>query len=325
VLWILRDILLLVVTAVVIASALEPGVVFFKRHRIPRILSVMCMYVLVFGSVFSIVYFFVPPIIDDVQNFVATVPQYLDTVNLPWEGVKGSTTALFSPAGDAQSFFDSLLQFRDVFTGTSGGFFRIFSVFFGGIFSFLLVIILSFYFTLQETSVEDFLRVVTPAKQEEYAVDLWRRAQKKIGLWMQGQIILSIIIGVLIYLGLLIAGVPYALLLAVITAVTGLIPVFGSIAAGVLAVSVAFTHDGFTLALITGGLYIIVNQFEANLIYPLVVKKVVGLPPILVILALIAGGALAGFLGILLSVPVAAALQEMVTDFEKGKRREHSS
>ncbi len=85
---------------------------------------------------------------------------------------------------------------------------------------------------------------------------------------------------------------------------------------------VAFSHGGIALALIVMGLYIVVNQFEANLIYPLVVQKVVGLPPLLVILALVAGGTLAGFLGILLSVPVAATILELLSDFEKRKHRQ---
>jgi predicted PurR-regulated permease PerM len=68
------------------------------------------------------------------------------------------------------------------------------------------------------------------------------------------------------------------------------------------------------------GFYLIVNQFQANLIYPLVVQKIVGVPPLLVILALIAGAQLAGFLGIILSVPAAAILQELVQDIQKGKR-----
>ena len=66
-----------------------------------------------------------------------------------------------------------------------------------------------------------------------------------------------------------------------------------------------------------------VNQFESNLIYPLIVKKIVGVPPLLVIVALIAGYTLAGFLGVLLSVPAAAVLLEFITDFDKRKRRAH--
>ena len=322
VLWILRDLLLLIITAIVIASAIEPGVAFFVRYKIPRFFSVLLMYVLVFGSLFSLIYFFFPPLIADASQFFSTIPQYLNTINVPssLSGIIGASDLLGSQQ-QAQSLIETLTTFQSVFTSSSEGVFRLIAIFFGGIFSLLLVIVLSFYFALQETGVDDFLRLVVPLSYEEYAVGLWRRAQKKIGLWMQGQILLSVIVGVLVYLGLLIIGIPHAFLLAVITAIAEIIPVFGSLLSGVVAAGVASSAGGIALALITVGLYVVVNQFESNLIYPLIVKKVVGLPPLLVILALIAGGTLAGFLGILLSVPIAAVALEFLSDLEKRKRR----
>ncbi len=319
-LWVLRDLALLVLTAIVIASAIEPGVQFFTKKRLPRVLSVAFMYLAVFGSLFATVYFFVPPILNDTKDFLSTAPQYLDTLNIPAPLAGFADTARITAGQDqSQSIFDTIFTFQSAFADTSGGTVRVLSTFFGGIFALILVIVLSFYFAIQEKGVEDFLRLVTPSKHEEYVVDLWGRAQKKIGQWMQGQLLLSLIVGVIVYLGLLILGVPYALLLAVLTAVLDLIPIFGSFIAGIAAVVVAFTSGGLTLALIVAGLYFIVNQFEANLIYPLVVNKVVGIPPLLVILALIVGGSLAGFLGVLLSIPLAAAFREFVGDVERRK------
>jgi predicted PurR-regulated permease PerM len=182
--------------------------------------------------------------------------------------------------------------------------------------------VFSFYFAVQETGIDDFLRLVTPVEHEQYVVSLWRRSQDKIGKWMQGQLLLGLIVGVLLYLGLVILGVPYALLLAVLAAIFELIPVFGQILAALPAIAVAFGDGGVTAALLVLGLYLIVQQFESNLIYPLVVKKIVGVPPLLVILALLIGAKLAGFLGILLSVPIAAALQEFINDIQKKKDRE---
>ena len=138
---------------------------------------------------------------------------------------------------------------------------------------------------------------------------------------MQGQILLSVIVGILVYLGLLIIGVPYALLLAVFTAIAEIIPIFGSLMAGTVAVIVGYSSGGVALAAIVFGLFVVVNQFETNLIYPLIVKKVVGVPPLLVIVALIGGYTLAGFIGALLAVPVSAVLLEIISDFDKRKRR----
>jgi predicted PurR-regulated permease PerM len=320
-LWILRGLVLLVLTAVIIASAIEPGVIAFRRWRIPRVLAVSIMYIVLFGAIFGLIYFFIPPILSDTQNFISIVPQYLNTLNLP-PALSTQVLGLASGTHQSQSIFQTLFAFQSAFSGNaSEGSFRLITTVFGGVFSLFIVVVLSFYFAIQETGVEDFLKLVTPSQYESYAVDLWHRAQIKIGQWMQGQLLLSLLAAVIIYLGMTILGIPDALLLAVFTAIAELIPIFGSFIAGFPAVIIAFSTGGIPLALIVAGLFIIVNQFEGNLIHPLVVKKVVGVPPLLVLLAIIAGGDLAGFLGVLLAVPLAAVLREALSDFEKRKRR----
>lgn len=192
---------------------------------------------------------------------------------------------------------------------------------FGGLFSFVLIIVFSFYFAVQERGIASFLRIITPPKHEKYAIDLWKRSQLKIGLWMQGQLLLALIIGVLVYLGMMILGVKYALLLALLAAVAELIPLFGPVLAAIPAVAIGFIDGGATLGFLVVGFYVIIQQFENHLIYPLVVKKVVGVPPLLVILALLVGGQLAGFLGIIIAVPLAATLMEFLNDLEKDKKK----
>jgi predicted PurR-regulated permease PerM len=325
VVWLLRDLILLVLTAIVISSAIEPGVVFFVRRRIPRFIAALLVYVLVFGALFLVLYLFFPPIVSDATGFLSAMPHYLDTINLSTSFPSISAADLSNSSSGTQSFVHTLISLQSVFTAGSSGILQLLVTFFGGIFSLSLVIVLSFYFALQDTGVDDFLRLVMPVTYENYSIDLWKRAQKKIGLWMQGQILLSVIVAILVYLGLLIIGIPYALLLSVFTAMAEIIPIFGSLIAGALAVIVAYSSGGVALGAIVAGLYIVVNQFESNLIYPLIVKKIVGIPPLLVIVALIAGGTLAGFLGVLLSVPLAAVALELITDFDKRKRRIQSA
>jgi predicted PurR-regulated permease PerM len=315
--WKLHLLLLLVLTAIVIASAIEPGVNFFVRHRIPRIIAVLFMYLAVFGTIFSVIYFFLPPLFIDAQGLAATLPQFINGLNLPGAGLP---TFAPSTGQGASSLISTLFSFRAAFMNSTNGTFQVVASFFGGIFSLGIVIVLSFYFAIQETGVESFLRLVVPPKNEAYIVNLWHRAQRKIGLWMQGQVLSSLIGGTIAFLGLLILGVPYALILAVFTALAMLVPIFGSFLAAFPAVLVAYTSGGLPLALIVAGLYLIINQFEAHLIHPLVVNKVVGIPPLLIILALIIGEELAGFLGVLLAIPLAAALRELITDYDKGKR-----
>jgi predicted PurR-regulated permease PerM len=314
----LRDLVLVVLTAVVIASAMEPAINFLTRHSVPRLLGVIMMYLLVATVFFGVLFFFIPPVLDDASSFLTRLPDTLSNLNisdvthglLPW----GSVTETLSSA-------DLLHRLSQTLADSTGGVFTTLSAFFGGVTSFVLVVVFSIYFSVQETGIDDFLRVVSPAKHQAYVLNLWKRSQAKIGKWMQGQIVLALIVAVLLYLGLTILGVPYALLLSVLAAIFELIPVFGQIFAAVPAIAVGFGTGGVTEALLITGLYVVVQQFEAHLIYPVVVKKVVGIPPLLVILALLIGIKLFGFLGVLLSVPIAGAIQELVSDIDKAKAR----
>jgi predicted PurR-regulated permease PerM len=313
----MRDIVLIVLTAIVIASAIEPGIVSLRRYRINRVFSVILIYLCVALVFFSVIFLFIPPLVDDAMSFLARLPATLAGLSLSdaTHGLLPDFSASFSP----NDFLGSISQ---TISATTGGVFTTLSAFFGGITSFVLIVVFSFYFSVQETGVDDFLRLITPAREQAYVLNLWKRSQDKIGKWMQGQLILGAIVGVLLYLGLTILGVPNALLLAVLAAVFELIPVFGQILAAVPAVAIGFVDGGVTGALLVAGLYIVVQQFEAHLIYPVVVKKVVGVPPLMVILSLIVGAKLAGFLGILLSVPIAGAIQEFVADVERRKIQE---
>jgi len=317
-LWFLKDLVLILVTAIVIASAMEPAINFLTKRRIHRVLSVILMYLFVASVFLTVLFVFVPPLLGDAANFLSRLPQTLSAINisdathgiLPWGNV-----------GDQISSADLLRNISETLSDTTGGVFTTLSAFFGGLTSFILIVVFSFYFSVQETGVDDFLRVVTPIKEQAYVLNLWKRSQEKIGKWMQGQLILGIIVGILLYLGLVILGIPNALLLAVIAGLFELIPVFGQILAAIPALMIGFSDGGVTALLLVAGLYLVVQQFEAHLIYPVVVKKVVGVPPLLVIIALIVGAKLAGFLGILLSVPIAAAIQEFVSDVERKKSK----
>lgn len=310
-LWHLSTLVLLLLSAIVIASAAEPGVEFFMKYKFPRGLAVVSVYASVLACLIALVWFFVPPMLEEAITLLAVLPQFVSQVsNL-------NSLPFLQNASLAPSLTDSILSLQNAFTNTGTGVLKFLSSIFGGLFYFVLTIVISIYFSFQETGVDDFLRLVTPEKQRDYVLGLWKRSQKKIGLWMQGQLLLSLIITILLFLGLSLLGMPYALLLAIFAGIMELIPVFGSVAAAVPGIVVALTTGDLTTVALVAGLYLVVNQFQAHLIYPLVVKKVVGVAPILVIIALIAGGQLAGFLGVLLSVPIAACIQELVSDVQK--------
>lgn len=323
-LFVVKDLLLVLLTSIVIASAVEPGTQWFTKRRIPRAVAVLTIYVAVIVMFAAIFYFFVPTLIKDVDNVLNSLPNYIELVTNTSVERFGNFPEIQSLINEL-SFANSGELFSRISSGVSGatlGFINTASAVFGGIFSFLLIIVLSFYLAVQEDGVTNFLRIVIPVQHEKYVVGLWKRSQKKIGLWMQGQLILGVLIGVLTYLGLSILGIENALFLALVAAIFELIPLFGPILAAIPAVGFALVQDGVTLGLLVVGLYIIIQQFESQLIHPLVVKKIVGIPALIAIIALIIGGQIAGFLGLIISVPVAAAVMEYITDVEKKKAAE---
>lgn len=331
VLYLIRDIVLLVLASVVIASSIEPLILWLGLRKINRLISVIATYVALGVAFVGIFYFFVPSLLSDTASFLGSLPQYIDTISIDGaplteprqvaekisENISQSKQVVEGFSGS--SFRDILVNLSHSVSTLSSGFVRTIGAVFGGVLGFVLIVVLSFYLAVQEDGVAKFLKVITPLKHEQYTINLWKRVQHKIGRWMQGQLLLALIVGVMAYLGLTIFGVKNALFLAAIAAVFEAIPLFGPILAAIPAVASAYVQGGLQTGLLILGLYLIIQQFENQLVYPLVVKKIVGVPPIIVILALIVGAKLGGFLGVVLSVPVAATLVEYLDDLQKDK------
>lgn len=316
--YVLRNVVAVVLTSVVIASAIEPAAHWFSRYKVPRVLGVLLIYLAAFASVGLVFYLILPPLFFEVSNFFLDIPHYLKT-SLPPGAVLTFLPAL--PADFSDFLRDYIFEFESSVGQAASGFFKAAAAIFGGAFSFILIIVISFYLSVQEHGIENFLKIISPREYEGYILDLWSRSRRKIGLWLQGQFLLGILVGVLVFLGLTILGVKYALLLAILTAIFEVIPVFGPVMAAIPAVGIALLQKP-VLGLSVLILYLIVQQFENHLIYPLVVRKTIGVPPLLVVLSLVIGGTLAGFFGILLAVPVAAVLVEFVNDIARKKEIE---
>jgi predicted PurR-regulated permease PerM len=321
-LFLLKHLVLVLLMSIVLASAIEPAAQWFVRRGIPRLFSVILVYFTIITCMFGTVFFLLLPLLSESSQFLANFPSYFNATIV-------SDTLANNEFLSSQPFVAGLTnsinlghiigEINTIIASISTGAFGAVTAVFGGILSFFLIFVLSFYLAVEEDGVGKFLKSVSPLKHEKYIVALWKRSQRKIGLWMQGQLVLAVIIGMLVYLGLLLTGVPNPLLLAALAAAFEIIPLFGPILASVPAIAISFVSGGLPLALIVLGLYVIIHQFENQLIYPLVVKKVVGVSPIVSIVALVAGWQLAGFSGLILAVPIASVLIEFLDDLEKDK------
>lgn len=313
----LKELVLIVLVSVIIASAIERITKFLERFKISRVWGVLIVYISTFSIIFVGLSLFLPPIFNDLTDLASGLPAKIDAITQ----VNSSIDPVSSVTGGlAKSFSlsDIIVQAQKFILQLSDSIFSTASVFFGGFFSFILIMVISFYLSVQEKGIENFLRIVSPLKYEDYILDLWSRTQTKIGLWFQGQLLLGLIVGIVVFIGLWIMGVKYALTLGILAFALEMIPFFGPILSAVPGVLLAFASGiGPGLAVLV--FYIIVQQLENHVIYPLVAKKVIGVPPLIVILSLLAGWELAGFLGMVIAVPLSTVIMELANDMEKRK------
>jgi predicted PurR-regulated permease PerM len=318
----IRQLILVILTSIVIASFIDYILKKFGRLARFRTFSVVLIYLLLIVFLFFVFYLFAPVFITELSDFVGFIQRYLpesEILKSIQDGRLSEAKNIISNLTNGISAGELLRDAESFINNVSSGFFQTIVTIFGGFFNLILITIISFYLSIQERGVENFLRIVTPRRYENYAISLWQRTQRKIALWLQGQILLGLLMGVLTYLGLAIFGVRYALLLALLVAIFELIP-FGMVLATIPAVIFAYLDGGFTLSLIVLGYFIILQQFESYLFLPLIIKQAVGISSLAIILSLIIGGTLAGFWGIVLAIPVAVAILEFVDDLEREKQ-----
>jgi predicted PurR-regulated permease PerM len=296
-LWVVRDLVIIILLSLVLASAMEPMVDYLNRKKIPRSVSVLGAYALVIGLIIVIASLMAPLVVEQFRVLSQNLPQYTADFQARYPnlstllgGAELSTIlhSLFSGGGT-----DSL------FSRTVG--------LFNGLFAVVSVLVISFYLVAADRGMKHFIRDIVPSGHQHVVMNLVEKIQHKMGLWVVGQIILSLFIFGLTYLGLTILGIKYALFLALIAGLMEVVPYVGPFLSAVPAIFFALIQNP---ALVVGVivLYIIIQKTEGYVLVPKVMEKTVGTSPLVVILALLIGFKVAGVLGLLLAVPLAGAI-----------------
>jgi predicted PurR-regulated permease PerM len=305
------DILMGLFLAIVISSGLEFIVNYLEKKGIPRTVGVILIFLASALLVIVTIYTVVPLLIID-----------LNTAFLSFNKLaRNSWWGQFIEVPAAQSFNQLLSTISNQFFATGPASFGAFSNLFGGFALTVSVIISSFYLSLSRDGVERFIRIVFPADYEEAALSIYEKSRRKIGLWFRTQILLSLIVGVLVLIALLILGVRHAMLLGLLAGVLEIVPFIGPIIAGSGAVISALISSP-TLAFWTLIVFLVIHQIESHILIPLFIGRNVGLHPVVVIMALLIGIEVGGFMGALISVPMAVVLQEIVEHWSGRKRRD---
>ncbi|MDP3764423.1 MAG: AI-2E family transporter [bacterium] len=309
--YLIRDVIAVLLFSIIIAAAVTPLANYFQGKGIPRTLGVFVIYLLAFLVLGTILYFIISPLSDELGNLSLTVPVYFDKVNGFFKVIRDSAPQYEQLLNKVQ---DNLVAISNDLAHVSGNIFGATSGIFGGFISAGFVIVISFYLAAQEHGISMFLRAVTPKEKQPYVLGLWSRAQYKLGRWLQAQLVLSLIVGVLIYIGLLIFGINHRVLLALVAGIMEIIPIFGPVLAAVPAVILGLLKSPI-VALWVLLVYTIVHQLENHVFVPNIMNRVIGLNPVIVIISLLVGGELFGIPGIILAVPVAVVLVEIIKDF----------
>lgn len=309
------DILLLLFISLIFAALIDPFAASLARRKIPRGLAVIVIYIAFFGIVGLAVGVLAPVIASDVPQLVAATSDAVATLsqNELLSNLFGIESASL-PAQD--STFNAWLSG----SGTIAGIFSTVSGFFAGIVSLLIVLVMTFYLVAQDDPLGKILRSVVPDEYIPYLSGLVRRMREKLGAWMRGQLILSVVIGTLVTIGLSLIGVKYAAVLGLLAGLLEFIPILGPVFASLPALFFAFSGGGTVTFVIVLIMYIIIQQFENHILVPKVMQKAVGLNPVISIVAILVGVKIGGVVGILLAIPVTTALSVVLSDvFKKQK------
>lgn len=282
----LREILIVIFVAYIIVAALNPVVEFLRRRKIPKTVAVLITFFTTLFFVILLIAPLVPFFVSQVQQLAKTFPFYLHQA----AGAIGvqldikEIGKLITPQQLGQNAF-----------ALAGGVF-------GGFFTIISTIAISFYLLLSYDSIKANIAKMFPKKHQGKATTTVEQVNSKLGAWLQGQFALSISIGLVTWISLTALQMPFALPLAVLAGLFEIVPTVGPIIASVPAIIVALTISP-NMALIIVCLYIGIQLIENHLLVPRIMQRAVGLNPVVVIVGVIVGGQLLGIPGALLSVP----------------------
>lgn len=298
IIYLIRDLLIILFVAVIFVSALSSLVNFFIRLRLPKVLSIALTYIIIISALAAFLVSIIPPLVEQSNRLIVSSPplitQFLNAINIDRSVLSSELTDLSKNLFSITlSVFDNLLAI-------------------------VFMLVLTFYMLLEKENLESRISSLFKNREERVRKSIVK-IEEKLGSWLQGQLILSLLVGLMSYIGLMILNIPYALPLALMAGVMEVIPVIGPIISAIPAILIALTISPF-LSVMVAVMYLIIQQLENSLIVPQVMKRAVGLNPLIVILAIAIGSRLLGIAGALLAVPMAVVFQIIAAEIIEGEK-----
>lgn len=316
-----RDVLLLIYVSVLLAIGFGP-IVHAIEHvpvgkRLPRWLAILAVYLLIVGTVTTVGFLVIPPLVTQARALGTALPGLIDrgqTLLIRY-GLLDHRVTLEEVIRRAPSSGDAVGTVAMAATGVVSGFFAL-----------LTVLILTFYLLIESDSLFRGFARLFPRADRPRVREAAAEISVKVSAWLSGQLFLGAVIGVSAAIGLYALGVPYFYVLALLAAFGEMIPVVGPVLSAIPAVTVGFTVSPKT------GLFVLIfflaqQQIENHFLVPKIMSRQVGVSAVTVIIALLIGGSLLGILGAILAVPTAAILQVVIEELldERDRLEERSS
>ncbi len=299
------SVLILLFVAILLAASLEPIVGLIRgRLRLGRGATILVVYAGFLLTVLGLALVIVPAAIGQTDKVLSGLPALLDSIKSAVADLRPailseSIIRLADSAGAAISRPAPPDPDQVVEVGTAAAEAAV---------TLVTLLTLVFFWLVEHAQIQRYLLAYLPADRRAGARDAWNEIETRLGLWVRGQLILMGTVGIVTGTAYLLLGLPGALLLGLIAALSEAIPIVGPLLGAIPAILVAATVSP-ELALVVAALYLVVQLVEGSVLVPLVMRNTVGISPLLVLLSLLIGSAVGGLVGALLAVPVVAAAE----------------
>ena len=316
VIYLSREIALWLFFALSISILLDPGINFLRKIYVPKIIAILIVYFSIFGILGFLIYITAPIFIYEIRQFLQHLPEYFEQIN-PVLNQFGINT------GQNLNDFTSTLSVN--LQRSSQGIINAIMVLFGGVASTASILIMAFFLSLEESAVEKMLLLLFPPKFEGQIKNIFGKVQKKIAGWFGARLLACFFVGVASYVVFYIFGVKYAFILALFAGFLNFIPYIGPWVMAILLFALVNVSSGLWLTAVYVLIsFIAIQAIENMLLTPLLMKKMIDLPPVLVLVSLLLGAKIFGFLGMIFAVPLCGIIYEFLKEFLKKKREEDS-